>query len=120
RSRIAEMVSRAKAIGTENDLIVLCFGHAGDGNIHINIMIDREDRAEVNRAQRAREQIFRTAVELGGTLSGEHGIGITKSPFLGLELNPLAVETMKKIKTALDPNNILNPGKVFPIEPGKS
>ncbi|MDP3029510.1 MAG: FAD-linked oxidase C-terminal domain-containing protein [Deltaproteobacteria bacterium] len=120
RSHIAEMVSRAKAIGTENDLIVLCFGHAGDGNIHINIMIDREDRAEVNRAQRAREQIFRTAVELGGTLSGEHGIGITKSPFLGLELNPLAVETMKKIKTALDPNNILNPGKVFPIEPGKS
>ncbi|MDO9462563.1 MAG: FAD-linked oxidase C-terminal domain-containing protein, partial [Deltaproteobacteria bacterium] len=114
RSHIAEMVSRAKAIGTENDLIVLCFGHAGDGNIHINIMIDREDRAEVNRAQRAKEQIFRTAVELGGTLSGEHGIGITKSPFLGLELNPLAVETMKKIKAALDPNNILNPGKVFP------
>ena len=114
RSRIAEMVSRAKAIGTENDLIVLCFGHAGDGNIHINIMIDREDRVELQRAQRAKEQIFRTAVELGGTLSGEHGIGITKSPFLGLELSPLAVETMKKIKAALDPNNILNPGKVFP------
>jgi glycolate oxidase len=108
------MVSRAKAIGTENDLIVLCFGHAGDGNIHINIMIDREDRVELQRAQKAKEQIFRTALELGGTLSGEHGIGITKSPFLGLELSPLAVETMKKIKAALDPNNILNPGKVFP------
>ncbi|MDD5452424.1 MAG: FAD-linked oxidase C-terminal domain-containing protein [Desulfovibrionales bacterium] len=114
RSRIAEMVSRAKAIGTENGLIVLCFGHAGDGNIHINIMIDREDRVELQRAQRAKEQIFRTALELGGTLSGEHGIGITKSPFLGLELSPLAVETMKKIKAALDPKNILNPGKVFP------
>ena len=120
RSRIAEMVSRAKVIGTENDLIVLCFGHAGDGNIHINIMIDREDKVEAHKAQKAKAQIFRTAVELGGTLSGEHGIGITKSPFLGLELNPLAVETMKKIKAALDPNNILNPGKVFPIEPGKS
>lgn len=114
RSRLAEMVSRAKAIGTENDLIALCFGHAGDGNIHINIMIDRQDQAEVKRAQKAREQIFRTAIHLGGTLSGEHGIGITKSAFLGLEVSPLAMETMKKIKTALDPNNILNPGKVFP------
>lgn len=114
RSHVAEMVSRAKAIGAENDLLVVCFGHAGDGNIHINIMINGEDQAEVRRAHKAKEQIFRTVIELGGTLSGEHGIGITKSPFLGLEVSPLAIETMKKIKAVLDPNNILNPGKVFP------
>lgn len=114
RSRIAEMVSRAKALGVENDLLVLCFGHAGDGNIHVNIMIDREDQDELRRAQKAKEQIYRAALELGGTLSGEHGIGITKSPYLALEVGPLAMEAMKKIKAALDPNNILNPGKVFP------
>ncbi len=113
RSRIAEMVSRAKAIGAENGVMVVCFGHAGDGNIHVNIMIDREDQAEVTRAEKAKEQIFRVTLELNGTLSGEHGIGITKSPFIGLEISPPAIETMKKIKTALDPNGILNPGKVF-------
>ncbi len=114
RSRIAEMVSCAKAIGVKNDLTVVCFGHAGDGNIHTNIMINREDQAEVQRAQTAREQIFRTVIDLNGTLSGEHGIGITKSAFLSLEVSPLAIETMKKIKAALDPKGILNPGKVFP------
>lgn len=114
RSRIAQMVSRAQEIGREENLIIICFGHAGDGNIHINIMFDRTNQSDPSRAEAAKEKIFRTVIEFGGTLSGEHGVGITKAPFLGLELGDAGIGTMKKIKKAFDPNSILNPGKIFP------
>ena len=91
----------------------MSFGHVGDGNIHTNIMVDRKDPHEMARAERAVEELFREVLRLGGTLSGEHGIGITKSPFLQWELHPGAFEAMVRIKRALDPRNILNPGKMF-------
>jgi glycolate oxidase len=90
------------------------FGHAGDGNIHTSFMINGNDRIERRKAEEAVEEIFKLTLRLGGTLSGEHGVGITKAPYLGMELSQGVIETMKKIKRILDPNNILNPGKIFP------
>lgn len=113
RSRIADMVKEAKGIGERNGVIVICFGHAGDGNIHTNIMFDRKDKDELRQAEEARKEIFEAVLKMGGTISGEHGIGITKAAFLDMELAPLALTTMKKIKACLDPNNVLNPGKIF-------
>ena len=116
RSRIPEAVARLEEIGQRYRLIILCFGHAGDGNIHVNIMINRNDPDEVTRAERAVNEIFQTTMALGGTLSGEHGIGITKTPYLGMEIDKMGLEAMRRIKEAFDPNGILNPGKIF-LEP---
>ncbi len=116
RSRIPEAVARLEEIGQRYRLIILCFGHAGDGNIHVNIMINRNDPDEVTRAEQAVNEIFQTTMALGGTLSGEHGIGITKTPYLGMEIDKMGLEAMRRIKEAFDPNGILNPGKIF-LEP---
>lgn len=113
RSRIPDLVNFAEKLGHDHKLTVLTFGHAGDGNIHVNIMIDRNDHSEAAHGEAARKKLFAYVVELGGTLSGEHGIGITKAEFLPLELDGVALATMKKIKQLFDPNNILNPGKIF-------
>ena len=85
----------------------------GDGNIHTSLMIDDKNEDEKKRAEAAIEEIFKLTIRLGGTLSGEHGVGLTKAPYIDLELSPGAIEVMKKIKKVLDPNNILNPGKIF-------
>ena len=114
RSRIPELVEFTEALSKELGLMILTFGHAGDGNIHVNIMLDRSDSAEVDRAEEAKKRLFRQAISLGGTLSGEHGIGLSKKPFMRYELNEPTLELMKKIKTMFDPNHILNPGKIFP------
>ena len=89
------------------------FGHAGDGNIHVTLMIDGKNEDERKRAEVAIEEIFKLTLRLGGTLSGEHGVGLTKAAYIDLELSPAAIDVMKKIKKGLDPNNILNPGKIF-------
>lgn len=114
RSKVAEILRRVEAISKKYNLIIVNFGHAGDGNIHVNVMIDKRRPEEVERAHSAVREIFAAALELGGTLSGEHGIGITKAPYLSMELGDLGVQVMKRIKKAFDPNNILNPGKIFP------
>ena len=114
RSRIPELVEFTESLSKELGLIILTFGHAGDGNIHVNIMLDRSNAAEVERAEEAKERLFRQAITLGGTLSGEHGIGLSKKSFMRYELNEATLELMKKIKTMFDPNHILNPGKIFP------
>ncbi|MBT8353375.1 MAG: FAD-binding protein [Desulfofustis sp.] len=114
RSRIPELVEYTEKLSEELGLMILTFGHAGDGNIHVNIMLDRSNGAEVERAEEAKERLFRQAISLGGTLSGEHGIGLSKKPFMRYELNEATLELMKKIKTMFDPNHILNPGKIFP------
>lgn len=114
RSKVAEILRRVEAISRKHGLIIVNFGHAGDGNIHVNVMIDRRKPGEEERAHAAVKEVFETALELGGTLSGEHGIGITKAPYIGLELGDMGVEVMRRIKKAFDPNNILNPGKIFP------
>ena len=114
RSRLGDYLEGAEALETESGLPIVCFGHAGDGNIHVNLMLDASDSGEVARAEAARARIFGLAVELGGTISGEHGIGIMKSDFLGLALSPAAIDAMRAVKRALDPNGIMNPGKIFP------
>lgn len=93
---------------------VVAFGHAGDGNLHPNVLCDKRDVEEMKRVEKAVEEMFEAALELGGTLSGEHGIGTMKAPFMEMELGEVGLDMMKRIKDSWDPNGILNPGKVFP------
>lgn len=118
RSKIPEMCERLQQIKEKYQVDLVVFGHAGDGNLHPNIICDKNDSEEMSRVEKAVEEIFTTAVELGGTLSGEHGIGNMKAPFMEMELGKVGLDMMKRIKTAWDPNNIMNPGKIFP-KPGQ-
>lgn len=113
RTRITRLIRSVREVASRYGLIIVCFGHAGDGNIHTNIMLDRKNADELSRAEQAVEEIFRIALDLGGTLSGEHGVGIAKSPYLLWEIGEAAYEAMLNIKHALDPRNVLNPGKMF-------
>ncbi len=113
RSAIPEMIAKIKEISAKHDLPIVIFGHAGDGNLHPNILFDKQDEEEWQRVQAAVGDLFHAAVEVGGTLSGEHGVGTLKKPYLEMALGPIAVEMQKRIKQAWDPNNILNPGKIF-------
>jgi glycolate oxidase len=117
RSAIPEMARRVRAIAARYELEIPLFGHIGDGNLHPNILCDRRDRAEMERVAAAARAIFEAAVELGGTLSGEHGIGLLKKQFMELDLGADTIALMRRIKDAIDPNGIMNPGKVFP-DPG--
>ena len=114
RSRITEMLVACANIGRKYNLVLGTFGHAGDGNLHPTILADKNDADEMARVHRAVEEIFDTALALGGTLSGEHGIGIAKMRFLGNELGESGLNLMRSIKQALDPEGILNPGKLVP------
>lgn len=113
RSRVPELIERVEEIGHRYHTFVVNFGHLGDGNIHVNFMCDRQDREAVGRARAAVRETFAASVELGGTISGEHGIGYVKAPYLEMALGGTTINAMKRIKQALDPNGILNPGKVF-------
>jgi glycolate oxidase len=95
-------------------LNLVVFGHAGDGNLHPNIITDKRNIEEMKRVEDAVSEIFEAAVSLGGTLSGEHGIGTLKAPYMEMELGVAGLDLMKKVKNAWDPNHILNPGKIFP------
>lgn len=114
RSRIPEMVQWIDKVRKRTGLTMVTFGHAGDGNIHCNIMLDKGDRAVVEKAESVVEALFKKAVALGGTISGEHGVGISKAPYLDIEIGPHEIALMKRIKKAFDPYGILNPGKIFP------
>ncbi|CAK8721881.1 GlcD2 [Candidatus Electrothrix aarhusensis] len=114
RSRIPELVNFIEQLAQELNLIILTFGHAGDGNIHVNIMVDKQNEQEYNSGLKAKERLFERVLSMGGTLSGEHGVGITKSPFLSQELDETALSVMRRLKELFDPHNILNPGKIFP------
>jgi len=114
RSRVGDYLEAMARLQSESGLPIVCFGHVGDGNLHVNLMIDESNPAERETAGRVKQRIFELAVEMGGTISGEHGIGIAKSEFLPLALSQASIDAMKRIKQALDPNNILNPGKIFP------
>ncbi|MDY6855318.1 MAG: FAD-linked oxidase C-terminal domain-containing protein [Thermodesulfobacteriota bacterium] len=113
RSKIPDILKTINGIAKRYNLKIVNFGHAGDGNIHVNIMIDKKNEKESDLAKKAVKEIFQATLDIGGTLSGEHGIGTTKVPYLNMELGNLEVQVMKKIKKVFDPNNILNPGKVF-------
>lgn len=113
RTKIPEMIRRLKQIGIKYNLPMTVYGHAGDGNLHPNIVTNRRDHEEMERVEKAVEEIFKVTIELGGTLTGEHGIGIMKSPFMKLQFTPEEIYYFKQIKKAFDPQNILNPGKIF-------
>ncbi len=113
RGRVPEMITYIQQIAKKYDIMIGTFGHIGDGNLHPTILTDKRDREEMERVEKAIEEIFKTAIELGGTVSGEHGVGLTKSRFLKMEKGKEGIEVMRAIKNALDPNNILNPGKIF-------
>jgi glycolate oxidase len=113
RSRIVELVEAVNAIAQKYGLSIGTFGHAGDGNLHPTILTDLRDKEEEIKVEKAIEEIFIKTIELGGTLSGEHGIGLTKAKFLKLEVSEDAYRLMKNIKRTFDPNNILNPGKLL-------
>ncbi len=113
KTAIPTLVAFTEKLARELDLVILTFGHAGDGNIHVNIMADRGDAAEWQRAGKAKKLLFEQVIALSGTLSGEHGIGITKAPYLSMEVEEESLELMRKIKRVFDPDNILNPGKIF-------
>jgi len=116
RSRVPDVIRRIEKIQQAYDIPIVNFGHAGDGNIHVNIMIDKSVPGEEGKAHRAITEVFQAALDLNGTMSGEHGVGLAKQPYINLELKPEQVAAMQAIKKALDPNNILNPGKMFPVE----
>ena len=115
RAQIPAMVRKVTEIAERNRLPIPLFGHIGDGNLHPNILCDLRDPEEMARVQKAAREIFEAAVALGGTLSGEHGIGTLKREFLPESLDATTIELMQRIKWALDPDNLLNPGKIFPM-----
>ena len=113
RSKLPELLKRIGGVAEKYGVQVPCFGHTGDGNVHTNVMVvDKADPAQVESGHKAIEEIFKIAVELGGTLSGEHGIGISKAEFMPLAFTDAEMELFRSIKKAFDPNNILNPFKM--------
>lgn len=114
RGRVPELFDLVAHLKAQYRLRIPCFGHAGDGNIHVNIMVDPADADGRFRAHEAEAVLFDGVVALDGSISGEHGIGFAKAAFLGVELSADEIALMKRIKLAFDPHNILNPGKIFP------
>jgi glycolate oxidase len=112
RSMLPTALEKIYEIGAKYNLVVPCFGHAGDGNIHVNVMVDGSNKEELEDGHRAIEEIFKLVVDMGGTLSGEHGIGLSKAEFMDIAFSEAELNLFKKIKEAFDPNNILNPGKM--------
>lgn len=113
RSKIADMVIAINEIAKKYDVQICTFGHAGDGNLHPTCTTDARDADEIHRVEMAFEEIFEAAIQLGGTITGEHGVGVMKAPYLEWKVGAAGIELMKGIKQAFDPNNIMNPGKIF-------
>ncbi|RLC21166.1 MAG: glycolate oxidase subunit GlcD [Deltaproteobacteria bacterium] len=111
--KIPDMVQVTQNIQETSGLKVVSFGHAGDGNIHCNIMYNKADKNELKRAKKAVDELFDATLRLGGTITGEHGVGVTKIKYLVQEIGAVQIELMKGIKKVFDPQNILNPGKIF-------
>jgi glycolate oxidase len=117
RSEVAPMLESINRIARSYDLTFGNFGHAGDGNLHPTCLTDERDKQEIHRAEQAFGEIFQEAVKFGGTITGEHGVGLAKLKFLEKALGEPAIDMMRKIKAAVDPNSILNPGKIFSLRP---
>jgi glycolate oxidase len=113
RSKLPELLEAIDGVARKYDLVIPCFGHTGDGNVHTNVMVkDGNDPKQLEIGHKAIEEIFQITVDMGGTLSGEHGIGLAKAPFMSMAFTPSELELFKVIKKAFDPNNILNPNKM--------
>lgn len=117
RSKVPDMLEAVVKIAEKHNLLIGTFGHAGDGNLHPTIICDERDAEEMERVEKAIDEIFEAALALKGTLSGEHGIGTAKMRYLEKEFGEAGVDVMRAIKKALDPKNILNPGKIFEAKP---
>jgi FAD/FMN-containing dehydrogenase len=113
RGRVPQLFALIERIRAKYQLLIPAFGHAGDGNIHVNLMVNPADDGEMRRAKDAERELFEGVVALEGSISGEHGIGFAKAAYLGLELSADVMALMARIKTAFDPNGILNPGKLW-------
>jgi glycolate oxidase len=113
RSKVPDMIRALEAISKKYNVPIVNFGHAGDGNIHVNVMVDLKEEGMKEKVEIVMDEIFRAAVELKGSISGEHGIGTSKAKYMSMELNRETIDYMRRIKAALDPLNILNPGKIF-------
>lgn len=111
-AKVADLLRGVEAIAEKQDIQIATFGHAGDGNLHPQILYDGYDPDQMKRMEAASADLFQLAIDLGGTLTGEHGIGLSKASYMTLEHDPVAMDVMRNIKKMLDPNNILNPGKM--------
>jgi glycolate oxidase len=112
RSRLAEFIGRIEELSAEMDITIGVLGHAGDGNMHPTVVFDQTDPAQAERAQVAFDRVMEIGLELGGTITGEHGVGLLKRTWLAEEIGPVALDVHRAIKNALDPKNLLNPGKI--------
>ena len=110
-SRIPELIDGVDGLAQTHGITIVCFGHAGNGNIHVNLLVDPDDPVQMGAVDACLDGVFALTLELGGTLSGEHGVGLTKRPFIAREIDPAALDLMRRIKREFDPNGILNPGK---------
>jgi D-lactate dehydrogenase (quinone) len=113
-SRLPELVAAVAELGAAHRITTVCFGHAGNGNLHVNLMFDRSDPAQAVAAERCLDAVFDQVLALGGLLSGEHGIGIAKREHMARALDPVTLDLMRRIKAEFDPDGILNPGKLLP------
>ncbi len=113
RSKVPDMIRALEKISRDYQVPIVNFGHAGDGNIHVNVMVDLQQEGMPEKIEKVMDEVFSAAVRLKGAISGEHGIGTAKAKYLHMELDVATIAYMQRIKAALDPNNILNPGKIF-------
>lgn len=117
RSQVAPLVVKIQEIAKKHNVMIGNFGHAGDGNLHPTGLTDERDHEEISRVEKAFEEIFKTTIDMGGTITGEHGIGLAKKSFLKEWIDPGALRMMQTFKEMFDPNGILNPGKIFDFSP---
>jgi D-lactate dehydrogenase len=113
-SRLPELLKGLEDLSAQYKIANVNFGHAGNGNIHVNLLVNPDDKEEMHRAEQCLAEVFSLVLGLGGTLSGEHGVGSAKMPYVDQEIDPITINLMKKIKTTFDSRSILNPGKLFP------
>ena len=115
-SQIPTLLSGLEALAQQHGITIVNFGHAGNGNIHVNLLVDPDDPGQLASAEACLDEVFSLVLGLGGTLSGEHGIGLVKRDFIPREIDPATLHLMKGIQQTFDPHNILNPGKSFPAK----
>jgi D-lactate dehydrogenase len=113
-AELPALLEGLKQLSIKYQIVNVNFGHAGNGNIHVNLLVNPEDNSEMTRAERCLDEVFDLVIRLNGTLSGEHGIGSEKRAYISKEVDVTTLTLMKSIKRVFDPNNILNPGKIFP------
>lgn len=113
-SHLPELITGLEKLAAHYQIIIVNFGHAGNGNMHVNLLLDASDPQQLKKAEACLSDVFDLVLKLNGTLSGEHGVGLEKRPFITREITPPTLSLMHQIKTIFDPNNILNPGKIFP------